>query len=69
MPLEAKAIVRKFVFNGTSLPDPNPAASVESVRDILAQTHAEIANAALDGPKVVGEIHTYTFVKSVGTKG
>ena len=51
------------------LPDPNPAGSVETVRDILAHTHAEIANAALDGPKVDGAVHTYTFVASVGTKG
>ncbi len=69
MPLEAKAIVRKFIYNGTELPDPNPAANIEAVRDILAQTHAEIANAAIDGPKQVGEVLTYTFVKSVGTKG
>ena len=69
MALEAKAIVRKFIYNGVTLPDPNPTANVESVRDLLAQTHPEIANAALDGPTQKGEVQTYTFVKSVGTKG
>ena len=69
MPLNVQETKREFIWNGTKLPDPNPGASVEAVRDIFAGTHAEIANAALDGPKVKGNIHTYTFVKSVGTKG
>lgn len=69
MALEAKAIVRKFVYNGTEIPDPNPSANIEAVRDILAQTHPEIANAAVDGPTQSGEVQTYTFVRSVGTKG
>jgi PRTRC genetic system protein C len=67
--MEAKAIVRQFVYNGVKLPDPNPSLGIEGVRDILAQTHPEIANAAIDGPVTKGEIHTYTFVRSVGTKG
>ena len=69
MALTAAPLVRKFIYNGTEIPDPNPAAGIESVRDILAQTHPEIANAAIDGPKQVGEVQTYTFVRSVGTKG
>ena len=69
MALEAKAIVRKFVWKGTELPDPNPSAGIDAVRDVLTHTHPEIANAAIDGPKVNGEVHTYTFVASVGTKG
>jgi PRTRC genetic system protein C len=67
--IETKAIIRKFIYNGTELPDPNPAATIEGVRDILASTHAEIATAAIDGPDIKGEVHTYTFVRSVGTKG
>lgn len=69
MPIEAQAITRKFVWKGTELPDPNPAGSIESVRDALSHAHAEIANAAIDGPKVDGAVHTYTFVASVGVKG
>lgn len=69
MALVAKPIVRKFIYNGTELPDPNPAASVDACRDIFAHTHPEIATAAIDGPTQRGEVQTYTFVKSVGTKG
>lgn len=69
MALVAKPLIRKFVYNGTEIPDPNPAASLDTVRDLLAQTHPEIANAALDGPKQAGAVQTYTFIKSVGEKG
>ena len=69
MALTVQTIVREFTYNGVKIPDPNPAAGIEAVRDILTHTHAEIANAAVDGPKVNGNVHTYTFVKSVGTKG
>ncbi|MGN6554888.1 MAG: PRTRC system protein C [Verrucomicrobiota bacterium] len=67
--MEASAITRVFVYNGTKLPDPNPSASVDQVRDILSANYAEIANAAIDGPKINGSEHTYTFVRSVGEKG
>jgi PRTRC genetic system protein C len=70
MALTATAIKREFVFNGTKFPDPNPEASIDTVRDILANTHSEIATAAIDGPNSKpGGIQSYTFVKSVGTKG
>lgn len=67
--MEVASIVREFVFNGTKLPDPNPEANPEQVRDILATSHPELATAAMDGPAVKDNVHTYTFVKSVGTKG
>lgn len=69
MPIKTETIIRKFTYNGVDLPDPNPTLSVTDVQSILANTHAEIANAAVDGPNVKGNVHTYTFVKSVGTKG
>jgi PRTRC genetic system protein C len=67
--MEATAIIREFIYNGITMPDPNPAANVEAVRDILSATHGELATAAIDGPKQVGNKQTYTFVRSVGTKG
>ena len=69
MAIKVNEIVRTFNFNGASLPDPNPAASLDTVRDLLAGTYPEIATAALDGPKGKGHQHTYTFTKSVGVKG
>ena len=67
--MKVEQIVRVFVWKGTKLPDPNPTGSIESVRDTLTHSHPEIANAAIDGPKVDGATHTFTFVASVGTKG
>jgi PRTRC genetic system protein C len=67
--MEATALVREFVYNGTKLADPNPTASLDQVRDILSATHPELANAAIDGPTVTNGRQVFTFVKSVGTKG
>ena len=67
--MKVEKIIRVFTWKGTKLPDPNPAGSIESVRDTLTHTHPEIANAVIDGPKVEGATHTYNFVASVGTKG
>jgi PRTRC genetic system protein C len=69
MPIKIENIVRKFTYNGVDLPDPNPALNVNEVQGVLANTHPELANAAIDGPKAKGNVHTYTFVKSVGEKG
>jgi PRTRC genetic system protein C len=67
--MEASAITREFVYNGTKLPDPNPTLNIDQVRDILTTSHPELANAAIDGPEVKGDRHVFAFVKSVGTKG
>jgi PRTRC genetic system protein C len=69
MGLKVETIVRKFTYNGVNLPDPNPALPINEVQGIFAHSHPEIANAAIDGPAVKGNVHTYTFVRSVGTKG
>jgi len=69
MALEVKPIKRVFKYHGVTLPDPNPALGIDGVRDVLANTHPDIANAAIDGPVIKGEVHTYTFVRSIGVKG
>ena len=69
MAVKVSATVRKFTYNGVNLPDPNPALPINEVQGIFAHSHPEIANAAIDGPVVKGNVQTYTFVKSVGTKG
>ncbi|HEX3800211.1 MAG TPA: PRTRC system protein C [Verrucomicrobiae bacterium] len=69
MPLEASNIARKFVYKGTELADPNPVISVEQARDILSTDHPELATAAIDGPVMKGNVQTYTFIVSAGTKG
>lgn len=69
MPITIEKIVRKFSFNGVELPDPSPNLSIEDVRNTLALTHPAIANAAIEDPVKKGNVHTYKFVASVGTKG
>lgn len=69
MPIKTEALIREFRYNGVNLPDPNPEATPEAVRDLLAATHPDIATAALDGPEITGNKQVYTFIKSVGTKG
>ena len=69
MPIHVETITRKFVWRGTELPDPAPQAALEAVRDLLAHAHPEIANAAVEGPRIKGAVHSYTFIASVGQKG
>ena len=68
MAISASPLVREFIYNGTKLPDPNPSLSLDQVRDIFAQSHPEITNAAIDTAQKGGTI-THTFVRSVGVKG
>jgi PRTRC genetic system protein C len=67
--METQPLVREFRYNGVNLPDPNPEANVEACRDLFAQTHPDIATAAVDGPELIGNKQVFTFIKSVGTKG
>lgn len=67
--MKVSTLTRKFTYNGIELADPNPSISVDAAREIFAQTHPEIANAAVEGPDVKGDVAHYTFVRSVGTKG
>jgi PRTRC genetic system protein C len=69
MALTVESLTRKFTYNGVDLPDPNPSLTVDQCREIFAQAHPEIANAAIEGPVTKGGVQSYTFVRSVGTKG
>jgi len=55
--------------SGLTLPDPNPALDVESVRALFCTSFPEITTAALTGPEALGDKLVYTFTKSIGTKG
>jgi PRTRC genetic system protein C len=67
--MQASITVREFVYNGSKLPDPNPSAGIEQVRDILSSSHPELANAAIEGPTIKDGKQVFTFIRSVGTKG
>lgn len=67
--LTISALRREFVYNGTVIPDPNPAFSPEQVRDTLIAAYPEIATASLSGPDVKGDTARYSFSRAIGSKG
>ena len=67
--LTATALRREFLYNGTIIPDPNPAMSPEQVRDVLVAAYPEIATAALSGPELKGDTARYNFSRAIGSKG
>ena len=69
MAIKIEKMTREFVFNGIKLPDPNPAATVENVREVFALTYPEITTAAVEGPESIGGRLRYTFQRAVGSKG
>jgi len=69
MPLEKKTVTRRFKFNGRTFPDPNPALTPEMVKAQLAVSDPQLASAVIEGPTYDGDVATYTFTCSVGTKG
>ena len=49
--------------------DPNPSLSPEMVKAQLAVSDPQLASAVIEGPVYDGDTATYTFTRSVGTKG
>lgn len=59
---------RRFVYDGREFPDPDPALSIDEVRQQLAEFFSELVNAdqrreTKDGSEVI------TFSRRIGTKG
>jgi PRTRC genetic system protein C len=67
--MNVEILGRIFVFNSITLPDPNPAFTVEQVRDMYCSAYPELATAAVDGPETTKEGLKYSFKTSVGIKG
>jgi PRTRC genetic system protein C len=67
--IKVEALDRIFAFNGARLPDPNPAFTVEQVRDMYVNAYPELATAAVEGPEATSEGLQYKFVRAVGAKG
>lgn len=61
--------MRKFIYNGAELEDPNPADTPDAVRKFYAGMYPQLTNASVVGPKTAGEDQVYEFKVSVGTKG
>jgi PRTRC genetic system protein C len=60
---------REFVFDGHSLPDPNPKLSVEQVREMYIPAYPEITTATVTGPEPLNGKMRYTFSRAIGYKG
>jgi len=67
--LTVSALKREFAYGNQVIPDPNPALSIDQVRDALACAFPEIATAALTGPEVTDTAMRYTFSRAIGSKG
>jgi len=69
MAVTVEKLERTFLFSGAKLPDPNPAFTVEQVRDTYVNTYPELATAAVEGPTPVSGTMQYVFTRAVGAKG
>ena len=67
--LKTAPLPREFSYAGVRIPDPNPAMTIDQVRDLMAATYPEIATAAVTGPEDTGSALRYTFTNAIGTKG
>ena len=61
-------MARVFVYDGREFPDPDPAMSVEEVRQSMTSFFPELANADTKQSKR-GDDDIVEFTKRVGTKG
>jgi PRTRC genetic system protein C len=63
------SVKRIFKYNSLILDDPDPKWNIEEVKDFYANAYPELTQSIIEGPDVSDEGLTYTFRKSVGTKG
>lgn len=61
-------MARIIVYDGREHPDPDAAATIEQVRDIMATWYPDMANATYKTEKRDNDT-LYVFRKTVGTKG
>ena len=61
-------MARIIVYDGREHPDPDPAATIDEVKDIMAQFYPEISTASHKTEKR-GTDTLHVFTKSLGTKG
>src|SRR3954453_5848256 len=69
MTIKVEKLEREFVFDGKTLPDPNPDMAVEQVREMYIPAHPEITTATVTGPEPVDGKMRYTFSRAIGAKG
>lgn len=67
--MKSSKLTRRFVFNGRTLPDPNPSLTPEQVKGVIAAQYPEATSSVVEGPTYEGGFETYHLTRSVGTKG
>ena len=61
-------MARKFIYDGREFEDPDPALSIDEVKNHLATFYGEVANATTQ-ERTEGENTVIEFTRRVGTKG
>lgn len=69
MSLTPVAVRRIFIYNGRTLPDPDPQMTPEAVKQFYSAIHADLTNAAVEGGTFEGDTQTFEFKRGLGTKG
>ena len=67
--MQVQNLERKFVYNGITLPDPNPGLAPDKVREFYATQFPELNNSEIEGPETKGNVSTFKFIRAVGSKG
>ena len=67
--MQTQELIREFKHGSVKLADPNPAFSLEQVREFYATAYPELLNADIEGPELRENRQIYTFRRAVGTKG
>lgn len=67
--LAPQAVIRQFVANGRTFPDPDPALTPDQVRLFYAQANPDLLNATVEGGDFNGTVQVFTMRRAVHTKG
>ena len=68
MSIEVKEIVRRYRYNGVTLPDV-AGMSAKEIRDLYGAQYPELISAEIETGEVVDGVQEITFKRAVGTKG
>ena len=68
MAIEVKEIVRRYRYNGVTLPDV-AGMSPKEIRDLYSSQYPELISAEIDTGEIVDGVQEITFKRAVGTKG
>lgn len=68
MSIEVKEIVRRYRYNGVTLPDV-AGMSPKEIRDLYSVQYPELISAEIETGEVVDGVQEITFKRAVGTKG